>query len=84
MTNNDVFKQILHLTGLGRNKALLIEIFALGGITATDSKIKGWRTDLSNPRSSRMTDHILNSFFNGLFEYRDQQIKKGVNVFNFQ
>lgn len=83
MTNNDVFRTVLHLTGVGQNKVLLIEIFRLGGVTATESKIKGWRTALENPRASHMPDAVLESFFKGLFEYRDQQIGKGVNVFNF-
>jgi uncharacterized protein YehS (DUF1456 family) len=83
MTNNDVFKTVLHLTGAGRDKALLIEIFALGGINATQSKIKGWRTPLDNPRASHMPDTALEGFFKGLFEYREQQLKKGVIVFNF-
>jgi len=83
MTNNDVFRSVLHLTGVGRNKVLLIEIFRLGGIVATDSKIKGWRTALDNPRASRMPDAVLEGFFKGLFEYRDQQASNGISVFNF-
>ena len=60
-----------------------IEIFRLGGITATDSKIKGWRTSLDNTRSSHMPDAVLEGFFKGMFEYRDAQSNRGVNVFNF-
>lgn len=62
---------------------LLIEIFRLGGVVATDSKVKGWRTALDSPRASYMPDAVLESFFKGLFEYRDQQMNKGINVFNF-
>lgn len=83
MRNNDVFRTVLHLTGVGLNKVLLIEIFRLGGITATDSKIKGWRTALDNPRASHMPDEVLDCFFKGLFEYRDHQMRKGISVFNF-
>lgn len=83
MTNNDVFRKILHLTGVGRNKDLQIEIFKLGGVIATQSKIKGWRTSLDNPRASRMNDAVLEAFFDGLFKYRDQQMDKGINIFNF-
>ncbi|MCE2571751.1 DUF1456 family protein [Motilimonas eburnea] len=83
MTNNDVFRSVLHLTGVSRNKALLIEIFALGGITATDSKIKGWRTALDHHRASHMPDFVLEGFFQGLFKYRDAQLEKGITVFNF-
>ncbi|HAS5670865.1 DUF1456 family protein [Vibrio cholerae] len=83
MTNNDVFRNILHLTGVGRNKELLEEIFRLGGVNATQSKIKGWRTSLDNPRASHMPDQILNAFFQGMFEYRDSQASIGHQVFNF-
>jgi uncharacterized protein YehS (DUF1456 family) len=83
MTNNDFFRNLLHLTGISKNKDLLIEIFKLGGIEATQSKIKGWRTELENPRASRMPDKVLEGFFRGLFEYRDIKMGCGVNVFNF-
>lgn len=84
MTNNEVFKTILHLTGLSRDPQTLIYIFKLGGITATNSKIKGWRTSLDNPRASRMPDDVLKRFFDGLFKYRDIQAKKSINIFNFE
>lgn len=83
MTNNDVFRTILHLIGVGRDKQLLIEIFRLGGIAATNSKVKGWRTSLDNARASHMPDVVLEGFFKGLFAYREQQAEKGINVFNF-
>ena len=83
MNNNKMFKTFLHLTGLTRDRELLIHIFKLGGISATNSKIKGWRTDLDNPRASRMPDKVLEGFFNGLFKYRDLMIEKGINVFTF-
>ena len=83
MTNNDIFRRVLHLTGVGRNKQLLVEIFRLGGVHATNSKIKGWRTSLDNPRSSHMPDAVLDCFFSGMFEYRDKQTKEGINIFNF-
>jgi len=81
MTNNDVFRTILHLTGLGKNKKLVEHVFELGGVTVTQSKIKGWRTDLDNPRSSPMPDSMLQAFFDGFFEYRDDQLEKGINIF---
>jgi len=83
MTNNDVFKKVLHLTGLGVNLPLAIYIFELGGIQATKSKIKGWRTSLDNHRASNMPDHILNAFFDGLFLYRDAKLDEGIPVFQF-
>lgn len=61
---------MLHLTGVGRDRDLTIEIFKLGGIVATNSKIKGWRTDLDNDRAAEMPDEILNGFIKGMFEYR--------------
>lgn len=83
MHNNDVFRTVLHLTGIGRNRSLLVEVFELGGIAATSSKVKGWRTSPDNPRASHMPDDVLEAFFIGLFEYRDRQQAKGVSVFNF-
>jgi hypothetical protein len=83
MTNNDVFSRVLHLTGLGRDRDLLVEIFRLGGIHATNSKTKGWRTAVDNPRASIMPDVALDGFFKGLFEYRDLQTEKGIVVYNF-
>ncbi|MCP4475307.1 MAG: DUF1456 family protein [Gammaproteobacteria bacterium] len=63
-----------------RDKPLLIEIFRLGGIAATNSKIKGWRTSLDNERASHMPDVVLEGFFNGLFAYRERQEEKGINI----
>lgn len=83
MNNNEVFKNLLHLTGIGKEKHLIESIFLLGGIIATQSKIKGWRTSLDNPRASHMPDNVLKAFFTGLFEYRDLQNNRGVMVFNF-
>lgn len=83
MTNNDFFRSLLHLTGLGRNKDLMIEIFRLGDIQATTSKIKGWRTDLENPRASMMPDAVLEGFIQGMFKYRDIKMESAINVFNF-
>ena len=83
MGNNEVFKYLLHLTGIGKDKLLIEEIFLLGGIKATHSKIKGWRTSLDNPRASHMPDNVLKAFFTGLFEYRDLKNTQGVAVFNF-
>ncbi len=83
MTNNEIFKTFLHLTGLTHNKALIEEIFKLGGITVSRSKIKGWRTDIENPRASHMSDDVLRGFFKGLFIYRDDQSILSINLFNF-
>lgn len=83
MTNNETFKTLLHLTGLANEKALILEIFKMGGITASNSKIKGWRTNPDNPRSSHMPDDVLRGFFKGLFEYRDLKAAEGIFVFNF-
>jgi len=84
MTNNDYFRSLLHLTGVGRDKDLLIEIFRLGGVDATNSKIKGWRTALDNPRASKMPDHIPEGFIQGMFKFRDMELDKGNIIFNFE
>jgi uncharacterized protein YehS (DUF1456 family) len=60
----------------------MLEIFALGGITASQGKLRGWRTPVDNPRHSHMSDVVLEGFFNGLFEYRDIKADQGVIVFN--
>lgn len=83
MTNNDVFKSIIQITGLSRDIDLMLEIFALGGITASQGKLRGWRTPVDNPRHSRMSDVVLEGFFIGLFEYRDLKADQGVMLFNF-
>lgn len=83
MKNNDIFRNLLHLTGIGRDKKLIEYIFKLGGIESSQSKIKGWRTMLDNKRASEMPDVALQGFFKGLFLYRDMCLEKGINVFNF-
>lgn len=82
MTNNELFKNFLHLTGCGKDKDNLIYIFRLGGIVASNSKIKGWRTDLDNNRASHMPDEVFQGFITGLFEYRDMQLQQGINLFD--
>ncbi len=83
MQNNTVFRTVLHLTGASLDLVNLIYIFKLGGMAVTKSQIKGWRTALDNARSSHMSDHALDCFFEGLFAYRDEMRDKGVNVFDF-
>lgn len=70
MTNNHVFKQLLFLSGLNKKKDLTLQIFKLGGVNASQSKIKAWRTELDNPRASHMSDGVLEGFITGLFEYK--------------
>ena len=80
MTNNHIFNRLLHLTGCGRNPDLTIEIFDLGGISSSKSLIKGWRTTKGS-RATQMPDQVLDGFISGLFEYRDMQREKGINLF---
>ena len=84
MTNNEVFKKMLHLTGCGRNKVLVLQLFALGGQpNVTNSLVRGWRADQGSSRGSDMPDWALRAFFDGLFFYRDSQSEQGVEVFCF-
>lgn len=83
MDNNEVFKKLLNLTGLCMMEDLTIQIFELADMEVSKSKIKGWRTDLENPRASFMSDDVLDRFFEGLFKYREIQAKNGMQVFNF-
>lgn len=63
---------MLKLLDIDLDKELLIELFRLGGMPdVTASKIKGWRTDLSNPRSTHMSDEALEAFVQGQFSYLD-------------
>ncbi len=83
MTNNEVFKNILHIMGLTRDISLVIHIFMLGGLlNVTISKVRGWR-DSTTERSVHMTDNVLRKFFQGLFKYRDAKKAEGILVFNF-
>jgi uncharacterized protein YehS (DUF1456 family) len=83
MTNNEIFNKLLHLTGCSRFPEITIEIFKLGGINASKSLIKGWRTT-KNYRATRMPDQVLNGFFSGLFEYRDKKKSEGIDLFYTQ
>lgn len=86
MDNNVLFNQLLHLTGCGKDKENLLHIFALGGMQISKSKIRSWRMTPETDKygkATRMTDQALQCFMNGLFEYRNQKIDKGINVFNF-
>lgn len=83
MSNNDVFRIFLHLTGMGKERELTEQVFLFGGIQATRSKIKGWRTSLDNPRASHMPDEVLQCFFDGVFIYRDMKLAEGISLFNF-
>ena len=85
MTNNDLFSKMLHLTRLGKDRELLIEIFKLGGnFGVTRSKIDGWRRSIDHKRATVMTDLTIKQFFDGLFTYRDMMKKEhNIEVFNF-
>lgn len=83
MTNNDVFRKLVQVTGLSRDKDLMMQIFEMGGVQASQGKLRGWRTPIDDPKHSRMPDEVLEGFFNGLFEYRDMKAEQGVLVFNF-
>lgn len=85
MTNNDVFNTFMHLTGLFKDMEKLQYIFELGGLRFKPSKnqVGRWRKDVNDKNSSAMPDPIFDCFIQGLFEYRDQQYKKGIVVFNF-
>lgn len=83
MTNNEIFGNILKLTGLSLKKDLTVSIFQHGGVKTTKLKIKSWRTAIGGSNAERMPDKMLNAFFDGLYKYRDQRSGQGVNVFNF-
>ena len=84
MNNNEVFKTLLHLTGCSKNKPLILELFALGGEPEiSHSQVRGWRADPASTRGAAMPDWALKAFFSGLFEYRDDQSERGIEVFCF-
>lgn len=81
MNNNEIFNQQLHLLGL--RSEFVQYLFARQGVSATKSLIKGWRTDINNSRSTKIPDDILQTFFQSLFEYRDEMKDQGIEVFVF-
>lgn len=84
ITNNEIFRTMLHLTGVKLDKELLIMIFKLGGITATDSLIRGWMAEPGyGDRATNMPSEVLRGFFQGLFKYRDLKRVEKIQVFNF-
>lgn len=80
---NDIFRNLLHVTGIGLDKQLTEKIFRLGGIEATQSKIKGWRSPVDSDRGRPMPEWVLEGFFKGLFRYRQLMEDAGHKVFNF-
>lgn len=84
MTNNEVFKKLLHLTGLNLNKELTQEIFRHGGVLdITSSKVRRFRSDANSKSFTPMSDEALSHFFSGLFAYRDEKALEGESIFNF-
>lgn len=85
MTNNEVFAKLLHLTGLGKKREILYEIFRLGGnMNVTRSMIDGWRRPLDHKRATHMSDLTMKQFLDGLFAYRDmKKAEFGEDVFCF-
>jgi len=81
---NQVFKSILHLTGLSQNKSLVQKIFKMGGQDVSVSQIDGWRRSPAQDARHRMKRQCLNNFLNGLFEYRDTKSSECIEVFNFE
>jgi hypothetical protein len=83
MNNNEIFKQIMHLLGFGRNRRFTKYIFELGGMSdVTQSQVRKWRAT-EGSRYSPMPDRALNCFIRGLFEYRDQQREEEQDIFVF-
>lgn len=83
MTNNEIFKRLLHLTGLSKKKQLTIDIFSLANHTITLSKIKSWRLPPENKDHRHMPDESMDAFMNALFLYRNDMGYYGIYVFNF-
>jgi len=84
MTNNEIFKELLHLFSIERDDELIIEIFQLGGISVTRSKIRSWRITSNTSRYSYMRSQNLMHFLAGLRKYRDNQLTNNVKIFNLQ
>lgn len=76
LTDNQIFKRTLAITGLNRDEDLALQAFKLGGYhTASKSKIKAWRTlDTSNHRYQAMPSDALTAFFDGLLILAEQNI----------
>lgn len=86
MTNNEIFKNLLFLTGLNRDQDRIIEIYSLAGNDdVSRSKIKGWRTSDEDSRDFvRMSDSAIADFVQGLYKYKEMKKAQGITVFNFE
>jgi len=83
MTNNEIFNTFLHLTGLWKDMEKLNYIFKLGGYDETLNKSQISSLRQTTKGASIVYDEILHCFIQGLFKYRDEQLKKGVQVLDF-
>ena len=83
MTNNDFFRAFLHLTGLQRNPALVLALFAKGGQEISSSRLRSLRSLPDSTHFKAMHDSELNAFLDGLFKIRDYQLEMGEPIFRF-
>lgn len=72
MPTNDVFHHILLLMRLHKDKDRLVELFRLGGLNVSKSKIKAWQTKSGapNPDYRPMPREALDAFIDALHESR--------------
>ena len=84
MQNNAVFNRLLHLTGLTFDNKKIIDMLKKQGVNANASKIKRWRTENTESTSyGAMPLHILNKFFDALFEEKKELESNNISLCNF-
>jgi len=67
MDNNRVFKKLTIANGLKHFE--IQEVFALGGLECSSSRIKGFMAGSGNKNHEPLSDEQLESFLNGLIIY---------------
>ena len=67
MDNNRIFKKIIIANNLRHFEVQ--EVFALGGLACSSSRIKGFMAGSGNKNHERLSDAQLEQFLNGLIAY---------------
>lgn len=63
MTNNDILRRLRYSFDFNDDK--MIELFALGELTANRAQISDWLKKEDDPAHATLSDHALASFLNG-------------------
>jgi len=72
MDNNRILKKIIIANGLRHFEVQ--EVFALGGLQCSSSRIKGFLAGSRHKNHERLSDEVLEQFLNGLIIYARGQL----------